>query len=261
MPAAVAFVGGLIGGAVGFIGGLAGAIGGAVLSAVAVVGSVIGSVVASVGSVITGALKAVSSTLGSVVTGIQKAVSSGITVISKVIGSVTKPILTPIKDGLKAIDKYLTGVEKWFKATFAPVVETIELANKISGYFVLARLLGDYKNFVKNIDKIAEEVGLETIAEIARLYRSITESVTSVMEWTQDLFTAFDEKVIHADERIKEANELALAEYRAVVDEKLMVIRADLDVDVTRFDRGLVRIERRVEDLPHFMGMMIRALR
>ena len=177
------------------------------------------------------------------------------------VGDITKPVLEPIRDSLVAVKNYTEGIRDWIKTTLQPLEQVIGTVEEITGYFMIYKTLANIRSISDGLDVVAQKVGLETAAKIAELTRMIVDIGTSTVNYVQDTFTAFDRKVVHADDRIKEANEIALAELRAQVDQKFIKIRADLDFNVTRFDRDLVRIERRIEDLPHFMGMMIRALR
>ena len=239
----------------------AGTVIGAIAPVVDAVAVVIQRVVTAVGDVIVGSLKTVSAAIGRVAGALGNTLDAIIRALSEAVGTVAEPILAPIQETLIIIDNYLAVVEVWLKTTFAPLIEFIDTVDKISGYFMVYKLLTAEGDIMSKLEMVARKAGIQTAEAIAMLMRSIADTATGIMEWTVDLFDAFDRKVVHADDRIKEANRIALAELRAAVDEKLGGIKANLDLETRRFDRDIVRIERRVEDLPHFTGMLIRALK
>ena len=233
----------------------------AVGSLIGAIGGIVGMVAKTIGQAVAPPINALSGLAARTAATVKTMTRNLITGFADTVGNVTKPVLEPIRDALVGVRNATQGIETWIKTTLRPLEQVIGAVEEISGYFMIYKTLANIRNISDGLDVVAKRVGLETAAKIAELTRQIVDIGTSVVDYVQDTFTAFDRKVVHADERIREANRIGLAELRAAVDEKFIKIRADLDLNVRRFDRDLVRIERRVEDLPHFMGMMIRALR
>lgn len=257
----LAFFVSAIAAAASVIWGVVSVLGGAIGGAIGAIGGIVGAVSKTIGQAIAPPVHQLSLMVQTTAKSVRTLTRNLAEGFAQTVGNVTKPILEPIRDSLAGIKNYIGSIETWVKTTLAPLEGLIGTVEEISGYFMIYKTLAGIRSVSDGLDVVAEKAGVETAAKIAELMRAIVDIGTSTVDYVQDLFTAFDKKVVHADDRIKEANELGLRELEALVQQRVTGIQADLDIETRRLDRDLVRIERRIEDLPHFTGMLIRALR
>jgi len=225
------------------------------------VGGIVGMIAKGIGQAVAPAVDGLSTLVVRTSMTVRELVRNLAVKFADTVGNVTKPILEPIRDALVGVNSAVGNVQTWVKTTLAPLEGVIDTVEELSGYFMIYKTLANIHNISDGLDVIAEKVGLETAAKIAELGRQIVDIGLSTVDYVQNMATAFDQKVVHADERIKEANRAGINELRLLLDEKVLGIKANLSLKETKFDRIVRRIERRQVDLPQFMGMMIRALR
>ena len=259
------FLWGLLFGALGFVAATIWSVvtflAGVIASAVGTITYVVSAVAMGIGQAIAVPLEELRYIVMRTAETVREMTANLIEGFADTVGDVTKPVLEPIRDALAGVKNYVEGIETWIKTTLKPLEEVIGTVEEISGYFMVYKTLAGIRNVSDGLDVIADKVGLETAAKIAELMRMIVDIGTSTVDYVQDVVTAFDQKVLHADERIREANEAGLNELRLQLDEAVLGIRANLSFQETRFDRQVRAIERRLVDLPWFSKMLVRTLR
>lgn len=254
-------------------------ISGVVTTVVATVGSVIAGITSAIGGIVAplintvgGIVKGISLTIGEALKPIAASVKTAVSHVAtdlelsiiKIKGAINAtvaPVLNPIKDTLAALHSYIVNTHGWVFEILEPVRTAIEIANTASSLMMIKTLLSDYEGITVLINEAAERNDLGAAQAIAELYRSIVHASTGLMEMVNEHMIAFDDKVIHAEERIKEANRLAIEELNGKIQEKFIRFEQSMKYENYVLERRVERVSRRTEDLPYFSGMLIKALR
>lgn len=281
MPPAVAFIG-AVAGAAGAVASIAGAV-------VSTIGAVIGPVLAAVGSVVTGivttigaVLAPIINTVGGIVEGISgvikggvefvrtaiaeplgnivQSIKAGIGKIAEVVTAPLKPILEPIAETLGTVKDFVAGTQTWINTQLAPVAELVELVNTISAVAFVKQILDGTTSITKIIGDVADDSGVKTAQAIAVLWRETAKMGADIVENVRDHYTILRDTIDDTDERLRKDMDLAIKYVRETIQGEIDSVTDVLSDRISLTDLELARIQRRIEDLPFFQEMLIKAI-
>ncbi len=240
-------------------------------TAVAVASTIIAAV-SAIASAMAGVISGIAATVGQAVAAVQgvvtaavdvtvKAIGNTIIAIGKVVTNVSAPILNPIKDALTVINNMMVGVQTYVKTVLAPVQGIIDVATTVSELLMIANLIKNLNNLNDLMSLLARQGFITTAAAIAQLYLSIVTTAQDTVNLIHETRKAFDDKVVHIDERIRNANRETLEQIDGIIHESVIRYTAALEGRTSFTERRIEEVRMRTEDLPFFAGMMIRVLK
>lgn len=236
------------------------AIASTIIAAVSAIAAAMSSVISGIAATVGQAVAAVQSTVTAAVDITVKAIGNTIIAIGKVINTVAAPILNPIKDALTIINNMMLGIKTYVTTVLAPVQGIIDIVSTVSELLMLVNLIKSLQNMNDLMALLAKQGFITTAQAIAQLYLSIVTTARDTMNIIHETQTAFNDKVLHAEERIRESNRLAIQELRGIVQESEIRLWGEMQGKTTIFERRIEAVQRRTEDLPFFAGMLIRTL-
>jgi len=179
----------------------------------------------------------------------------------RVIGETCKPIIVPIKDSLVAIRDFVVDTRTWIVTELKPVVDLVQFINDISALAVVTDLLAGTTIIADILGRAGDNADAATLEGITVLYREIVQSTTGTLEIVRNHYTRLSDTIDDTDERLRADMQLAIEYTKGTIQGEIDKVRDALSERLTPMELQIAGIERRMEDLPFFQEMLIRALR
>jgi len=260
MPAAVAVIGGFVGGVVSAVGAVVGSIAGMVGSLVSSIGSAIGGIASAIGSVVFEPIGQIATTIGTTVTNIVTQLNKGIKDLKGWIDATTKPILEPIKNAWQTINNYIEQVKEKLKPALEPFEEVADVLNTYRDIKILGRILTSSENISRLVDYVKDGKLLQFGRAIADLYDMIAATTVGILERQEAERKTFDEKLRYIDTSIRSFIEETQSKTLKKVYGYVTGLTGKILGKIAEIDETIGRIRRRTEDLPWFKQMLLKAL-
>lgn len=275
IAAVVSGVASAVGAVVGFIAGMVGTIIAPFIAAITavvggitgVLGPIVGKLLGPLNSVVDalmGPLAGKISIMGKQILGpviaMQAAISTGILEIEGAITKKIVPVLEPVADTLRTVREFVGGVKTIIVDDLEPITEIADIIRSISTVKLSNILLAGTGDVVAAISPMIGRHNRTVLGGITTVWRETTEAITGLATITDDYYKLLKGEIDSVGDRLTAERETALAALEGQIDTTIVSLQEGFTLRLDPVKTQIATVTTKLEDLPRFQRMMIRAL-
>lgn len=190
----------------------------------------------------------------------RKALEDGIKGIVVSAAGPFAAVISPLKESLITINGFVKGVETQVTTDLEPIKDVVRFVRTLSSTKIATVLVGETQVMADTISWVTGKEGAAVGYGISQLWNSTVDSIVGISTALDDNVKFLNDEIRDAEIRMREDQAAALANIERQTKESVSEVYLQVQAQTDETNRRTAMAMRRIEDVPFFREMLVKAL-